>query len=133
MSDHYKKHSSDNEMLEPKILNDEEQDIIGRLYPDIEVVGTFWNTPQNPDWNMINSAPISHHARRVIDHPNDLLLKPWDIRHLILELDSHDVPKEQIISLISYKYGEKHHNWNVDLNRNNPEQRAEYWVRTFLK
>ncbi len=130
LSETYKEHLNMINEMPTKKLDEQEALLVQKRYPEISPEEMFWEVPKQPDWNIINSARISSHARKTIDNPNDLLLKPWDIKHLIHELRSQDVPTQEIISLITFKYSEPQHNWGPDLNKNNPELRAEYWVRT---
>lgn len=130
MSDMFQIHKTQSQELETYKLNENDLKTLSNLYPQFKAEEIFWTVPQTPDWNMINKLPISAHARKTIDKPNDLLLKPWDIRNLVYELKDKGVSTNQIISLIAFKYNEKQHGWGTDLTKNDVNQRAEYWVRS---
>lgn len=132
LSDIFKTHKKESKDLPKHKLSDDERGMLSYLYPSLSKENLFWECPKDPDWNLINSLPISHHARKTINEPNELMLKPWDIRHLVLELKHHDVTDNQIISLIAQKYSENH-GWSSDLMKNDPAVRAEYWVRTLKR
>ena len=131
MSQTYEQHRHEADERLETTIGEEEIATLNALYPEMDPTGVFWGVPPQPDWRTINAAPISHHARRVIDFPNDLLLKPRDIKHLASELRDHGIARSEIVSLIAFKYSENH-GWNADLTRNDAMLRADYWLRTLL-
>ncbi len=69
-------------------------------------------------------------AQRILDHPNDLLLKPAGIQHLgrvLLALGWHP---RQIVELIESKY-RADHGWVQDLHFHEAACRAEFYTRVF--
>jgi hypothetical protein len=132
MSQKYEAHKNTALSMPEKQLREDEEKHVKSLYPEMKTEGTFWEVPSQPDWKKINSAHISYHARNIINFPNDLMLIPGNIKHLIDELTEHSIPRQDILSLMAFKYSEAKHGWNADLASNDPMLRADYWIRTML-
>ena len=97
--------------------------------PFLKANSMNWDIPPMPDWSLIGGLNIDPKLWDVFAHPNDEMLKPTNIRHIIGELSSKGVADTEIISLLAQKYNENH-GWTVDVTKTDPILKAEYWVRT---
>ncbi len=69
-------------------------------------------------------------AQRLLDYPNDLLLKPAGIQHLVRVLLALGWHPRQIAELIDSKYRQDH-GWVQDLHFHETSCRAEFYTRLF--
>ena len=100
-----------------------------RLQPHPFNYEWFWGPLAPPDETELKSVDFSPQMVEILERPNDLLLKPDKIRQAIRELREHNFSFPQIIAVMAAKY-RGNFAWEPDLWRNDPELRAEYWVRT---
>ena len=97
--------------------------------PEFKPEDIFWDIPDVANWDLIKSKNLDREFWNIVGNPNDKLLIPGALRYVIRELKSNDVDVKEIVTVISQKYKENH-NWSDDLWKNDPNLRAEYWVRT---
>ncbi len=69
-------------------------------------------------------------AQRLLDHPNDLLLKPAGIQHLVRVLLALGWHPRHITELVSSTYRQDH-GWVRDIHFHEAECRAEFYTRLF--
>ncbi|NLX04327.1 MAG: hypothetical protein GXY33_04180 [Phycisphaerae bacterium] len=129
----YRRHRRLAEQLQDATVENAERaaalDLIRRDDPEITDPERFWGPLAAPDWASLYRDGLSEQSAAALGRPNDLLLKPTHLRHLIRELTDHGCSAPQIIAVIAEKY-RSDYNWQDDLSNNDPYLRAEYWLRT---
>jgi hypothetical protein len=68
--------------------------------------------------------------RYILEHPNDLLLKPAGVRRLTIAMLALGWHPSQIADLIRAKFKEDHH-WNDIFSGYDPKFRADFYTRLF--
>ena len=68
--------------------------------------------------------------RYILEHPNDLLLKPAGVRRLTIAMLALGWHPSQIADLIRAKFTEDHH-WNNIFSGYDPKFRADFYARLF--
>ena len=83
--------------------------------------------PASRDLNLQGLPPC---MRSILGWPNDLLLKPEHLQHLVRGLMARDWSPSEIAALVQRKY-EEDHAWGDRWSRMHPRTRAEFDVRVF--
>lgn len=110
----------------------EDKDLVARIeeeLPGFDEYDVSWGVPDMPDWNRFGELGLPGEVWDMFGKPNDTLLNPGALRYVIRELSDRGVEDKEIISAIAQKYREDH-GWSVEITKNDPLLRAEYWVRT---
>ena len=134
MSPVYRDHEAlSNELGEDKAKTDHHRwvlDEVNRRIPGIQERDIFWGIPnKNEILAKVYHSDVSQRVKEILDRPNPELLKPGQLNHLIWELRQKGYNAAQIVGTIAGKYQEDHR-WSTDLTKNDPQLRAEYWLRT---
>ena len=80
-----------------------------------------------PDWRAAGLAPC---VTAPLERPNDLLLKPEHLQHVVRALLARGWAAAQIAALVQQKF-EEPHGWGDRWARSDPRTRADFDVRVF--
>ena len=87
-------------------------------------------TEQGPAPRSLDLDELPPCVQAPLLHPNDLLLKPEHLQHLVRSLMARDWTPAEIAALVRSKY-EEPHEWGNRWARMHPQTRAEFDVRVF--
>jgi hypothetical protein len=88
----------------------------------------FWNWPQSYDRTPMYMLPPC--AQRILRRPNDLLLKPAGIQHIVRTMLSLGWHPRHIAGLIRSKY-ERNYGWGGEWYHYDATSRADFYTRLF--
>lgn len=86
------------------------------------------NWPQTYDQTPLDAIPLC--ARRILEHPNDLLLKPAGVARVVRVMLALGWHPRHIAGLIRSKF-ERNYNWGQQWAGYDPAFRAEFYTRLF--
>ncbi len=96
------------------------------FYSEEHDAAAFW--PETYDRTPLDALPAC--ARRVLEHPNDLLLRPGCVEELVRVMLSLGWHPRHIAGLIRSKY-ERDFGWGEQWNGCDPATRADFYARIF--
>ena len=90
----------------------------------------FYRTRQEGQGTAPGSADLPPCVTRLLDQPNDLLLKPEHLQHLVRALRARSWRPAAIAAIVQSAY-EADHGWGDRWSWMDPQTRAEFEVRVF--